>query len=321
VRILNVNDGPNLPRRARDLLVSLVESDGAGLEQLSTDILMFLQENIVAILAAAPRLQVLNAVYVRGRSTPLLPVLRNGPLRVKDLRVWFEGVSEDGALAFAPAVAAHESLIGLSVDCVDFARGVNALVNAATERRLSRLEVNECVLDAEFIPALARLLQLGSLTKLEVFNCDWFHNAEESVPMLGAALRACTTLTHLKLGLIPFNGASHRTVTELLDAAAALPALSVLELLGGIDGVLDISAFGRALGALLRANLPSLRTLRVLTSLPGEEGLVPLLDGLAANTNLRQLNCDVDNDLSEAFKRDRLDPALAALAARAQLDA
>jgi hypothetical protein len=49
--------------------------------------------------------------------------------------------------------------------------------------------------------------------------------------------------------------------------------------------------------------------------------LVPLLDGLAANTNLRQLNCDVDNDLSEAFKRDRLDPALAALAARAQLDA
>jgi hypothetical protein len=251
---------------------------------------------------------------------PLLPLLRDGPLRVKTLGVWFEGVTADGVLAFAAAVAAHESLTDLDVAGVDFPRELNALVDAATERRLSRLEVNECILDAVNVPALVRLLQRGSLTKLEVYNSPGFpHVDEASWPVLCTALRACRTLTHLKLGLIPHNGANHRTVTELLDAVAALPALSVLNFWGG--RVLDSTAFGHALGALLAANMPSLHTLSVIACHLGEEGLVPLLDGLAANTNLRQLNCDVDNDLSEAFKRDRLDPALAALAARAQLDA
>jgi hypothetical protein len=43
------------------------------------------------------------------------------------------------------------------------------------------------------------------------------------------------------------------------------------------------------------------------------------LSGLAANTHLRHLECTL-NDRSEAFQRDRLAPALAALAARAEHD-
>jgi hypothetical protein len=52
----------------------------------------------------------------------------------------------------------------------------------------------------------------------------------------------------------------------------------------------------------------------------GDRDLAPLLDGLAANTHLRELECE-DNDPSEEFERDRLEPALAALAARANRDA
>jgi Leucine-rich repeat (LRR) protein len=74
------------------------------------------------------------------------------------------------------------------------------------------------------------------------------------------------------------------------------------------------------LGALLSANLPSLRTLSVTGCNLGDEGLALLLDGLAANTHLRKLDCPL-NDPSEAFKRNRLDPTLAALAARARFDA
>ena len=82
----------------------------------------------------------------------------------------------------------------------------------------------------------------------------------------------------------------------------------------------DRAAAGHALGALLGANLPSLRTLRVNRCLLGDEGLAPLLDGLAANTHLRTLQCRI-NDPGIAFERERLKPALAALAARAALDA
>ena len=314
LRIFCLNRAPDL----NELLLEVFASNGAGLQQVNTDFI-FSDVELVAVFAIAPRLQVLNAGVVGG-CTELIPMLRNeppyGPLRISKLHVALDEPTVD-ILALAAAVAAHESLIGLDVAGVDFARGVTALVNAATERHLSWLEVSECVLDAEFIPALARLLQRGSLTKLEVYNCVWFHNAEESVPVLCAALRACTTLKHLRLGLHPHNGASQRNITELLDAVAALPTLSVLDFWGGT--MLDTAAFGHALGALLAANLPSLRALRVGYCNLGDEGLAPILDGLAANTHLRELSCFY-NQPSEAFQRDRLVPALAALAARAVLD-
>jgi hypothetical protein len=131
-------------------------------------------------------------------------------------------------------------------------------------------------------------------------------------------VHACRTLTHLELVLSPPDGANRRIVTELLDAAAALPALSESDL--SLSHVQDTVAAGQALGALLRANLPSLRTLIVDNCHLGDEGLAPLLDGLAANTHLRELEC-LENETSEEFERNRLAPALDALRARRQLDA
>jgi hypothetical protein len=117
--------------------------------------------------------------------------------------------------------------------------------------------------------------------------------------------------------LNPDGGATRRTITELIDAAASLPALS--ELSFWCSDFQEKAATGQALGALLAANLPSLHTLGVDCCYLGDEGMAPLLDGLAANTHLRTLDCQ-DNNLSAAFERDRLQPALAALAARAALD-
>jgi hypothetical protein len=303
-------------------LVNLVWSDGAQLQQVNTDLALNVAQ-LDRVFAAAPRLQVLNA-SVSDTCAALIPVLRNdapyGPLRISALSVGAPGFLGNGPvdpadmLALAAAVAAHESLKDLSIRGLQFAPGLKALVDVAAERRVSSLSINDCALDADTVPALARLLQRGSLTRLTV-SCNGFPSAqEESVPVLSAALRSCRTLTHLLLMLVPLHGATHRTVTELLDAAASLPALSELDL--SDSRLQDTTAFGRTLGALLAANLPSLRTLRVTACGLGDEGVGPLLDGLAANTHLRELNCFVFNDLSEAFERDQLAPALTAVRER-----
>ena len=224
--------------------------------------------------------------------------------------------TEDAATvhAFAAVVAAHEPLKRLRIIGRYATRGVNALFDAAAERRILHLMLVGAFLDAESIPALARLLQRGSLTKLVIGGGGFPHAPEAGVTELCAALRACRMLTHLDVCLSPPGDANISTVTELLEAIASLPALSLLDMWG--SQVQNKAHFGQALGALLAANLPSLRTLIVEDCVLGDEGMAPLLDGLAANTHLRTLECQ-RNSLSEAFKRDRLLPALAALAARA----
>jgi hypothetical protein len=101
--------------------------------------------------------------------------------------------------------------------------------------------------------------------------------------VLCAALRECRALTHLKLHLHPDDGTTRRVGTPLLNAVATLPALAALDLGGSY--MQNATAFGRALGAFLRKNLPSLRVLLVWDCQLGDEGLAPLLDGLAANTD------------------------------------
>ena len=304
------------------LLVAVFRSDGAELQQVSTDRWLPIQE-LEAVLAAAPRLQLLST-GVSGASTDLLPVLRNdppyGPLRVSVLETFdFDRPPAAVLVALAAAIAAHESLDGLQLVEGHFARGLNALVDAAAQRRVSFLSIGfGCTLDAESVHALARVLQRGSLTKLQVYCPDFPPAQEESWPVLCAALRACPTLTQLNLRLEPLDEISRHDFTELVDAAAALPALSPLDLWR--TDLEDPEDAGHALGRLLRANLPSLRTLNVYACGLGDEGLAPLLDGLTANTHLRELDCR-NNDLSEEFKQDRLDPALAELAARGEHDA
>ena len=300
---------------------ALLDYGGEVLEEVNTDDYLSV-DDIEALVAAAPRLQVLNA-NVLGECRELLPFVRNdapyGSLRVGVLDAIFGRASAAAEeVALAAAVAAHESLKCLRLANVRHARCLNALVDAATQRRVSWLRIDDSISDAETVPALARLLQCNSLTKLEV-DCDAFTPEQEaSAPALCAALRTCRTLTHLELRLSGPHGVSRRTVTELLDAVAELPALARLYIWRSV--LQDPAAFGRALGALLRANLPSFRSLCAFSCEIGNEGVAELLAGLAANTHLRVLDCG-DNNLSAAFERDRLAPALAKLAARRELDA
>ena len=319
--VFSLNGLPDLDACA--LLVDVLDSDGAELQELNTNVRLTI-EQLDAMLPLAPRLQVLNA-FITGQCRELLPLLRNdppyGPLRVSDLYVRCSrfDVADADVLAFAAAMASHEPLVALAILEVHFARGLNAMVDAAAERRVSQLVISYfCSTDAESISALTRILQHGSLTMLEVWADDFPDANEAGALELWAAVRACRTLTHLRLRLNPPDGATPRTVTELLDAAASLPALSELNV--SESWVQDTLAFGHALGALLRANLPNLRTLRVPRCALREEDYAPLLDGLAANTHLRRLQC-YDGHVSEQFYYDRLGPALAALAARAALDA
>jgi hypothetical protein len=321
LRSFSFNRVPQLS--SHQLFEEVIESDGAELHEVNTD--LGISVDILAkIFAVAPRLHVLNAT-VGGNCTELRTVLRNeppyGPLRVGTLHISLaDGAGDVSALA--AAVASHESLNGLQLWQSNCARRVNVLLDAATERCVAELQVVNCVLDADSVPALARLLLRGSLTKLDV-SCDDFPGGPEAstlthLELLWAAVRSCRTLTHLELHMNVPNGANRRYHSELLDAAAALPALSELKL--SFSEFEDKAAAGRALGAFLAADPPSLRTLRLQCCGLGDEGLAPLLDGLAANTHLRELDCEM-NYPSAAFERDRLEPALAALAARAQLDA
>jgi molybdopterin-guanine dinucleotide biosynthesis protein A len=313
LRVLSLNRVP------APVLVQALVSDGAELQQVDADVSLS-RDQLRNVFAAAPRLQVLNA-NVTGYCTELLPVLRNdppfGPLRVSGLNLQFDGNA--AVLALAAAVAAHESLESLTFRDAHIAPGpVNALLDAVAQQRVSWLMIHGCDSDVESVHALARLLQRGSLIKLDLMFADFPRAQEESMPVLCAALRACPSLTNLTLYLNPPGGASHRTIAELLDAVAALPELSVLDL--SHCEVHDTTAFGHAFGALLRANRPCLHTLGVQYCELDDEALAPILDGLAANTHLRELGCEY-NRVSEAFRRDLLEPALAALAARAQLDA
>ena len=294
------------------LLLDLILSDGAELRQASANVFVR-RERIQATFAAAPRLQALN-IHVSSMCRQLLLLLRNDSpvLRIQELRVHAEDMTSADSLALAVAMAAHEPLKGISLTGLQSAPGLNALLAVAVDRRFSRLTMKNCVLDAETVPLLARLLQRGSLNKLEVACAGFLHAQEASLPLLWAALRTCRTLTHLELELSPPN-ATGRIVTELLDAAAELPALSLLDFSG--SRMQDAVVVGRALGALLAADLPSLRTLRVKGCQIGDEGMAALLDGITTNTHLRKLSCR-HNNLSHAFKRDRLEPALAALEAR-----
>jgi hypothetical protein len=142
------------------LLVGVVVSDGAQLQQVSTD--ERLSADQLATVASAPRLQVLNA-DVSGCCTDLLPFLRNGLVRVSEMSVHVLHRDEDAAMvhAFAAVVAAHEPLKRLRIIGRYATRGVNALFDAAAERRISHLMLVGALLDAESIPALARLLQRG----------------------------------------------------------------------------------------------------------------------------------------------------------------
>lgn len=316
VRVLRLEH--TLTVELNELLIELILSDGAQLQQLSGGVTLGV-DHLAEVLAAAPRLQVFDA-HVGGDCRELLPLLRNdapfGPVRVAELEIGLRDVAEGDVSALAAAVAAHEPLKGLRLGDADFRSGLGALLlDAASERRVTKLFIDdECLLDADSVPALARLLQRGSLTRLEI-TCQFPRVQEARMLELCAGLCACRALTHLRLRLNRLLGGENRCpVTVLIgEALLALPALAVLDLSWSLLD--DPYAAGLSLGALLAVDPPSLRTLNLDVCSLGP-GMIPLLRGLEQNTHLRELSW-LGNNLPTSFKRERMAPAMAALAARA----
>jgi hypothetical protein len=78
------------------------------------------------------------------------------------------------------------------------------------------------------------------------------------------------------------------------------------------------AAVGAALGTCVAANAPALHILGLFSCALGDEGLGPLVDALAGNTHLRELDIG-HNGVSEGFVRDRLLPAVRANASLTRL--
>ena len=300
------------------LLAEVVRSDGGSLREVHTPTHLSVIQ-VAPLLTAAPHLHMRDA-SLEGTCEQLLGVMqRAGPLSRLDATAFevfcsVPRAEASGAtvVAVSAAVAQYEPLRSLIVSGGDCARGLNSLIDAAGERRVSRLWLRSCSMDDESYRALERMAAHNSLSRLALRGPGFPH--EHNVPRLCATLQACRALTELSLGMGLQGGAAPGTVTQLLAAAATLPSLLTLELF--LCHFQDAVATGHSLGAFLASNLPSLRRLNVQHCEIGDGGLAPLLDGLALNTHLHHLGCRQGNDVSEAFLRDRLEPALAVLAAR-----
>jgi hypothetical protein len=273
-------------------------------------------EHAEALLAAAPQLRVFATnLYDAPKVDAVRRALRNeapfGPLRVVRLGAHLDGVDEAGTVAFAADVAAHAWLevLALITAPLNTPAALDAVVDAALARRMHGVELYNCSLSGASIPALARLLGSDALTSLVCVSVRALD--APSARVLGAALRANSTLTHLSLkGSGVFRDVA--AGAELLGALTGHASVRVLELDG--NAVRDddqAAAAGASLGALVAANAAALTELDVSECDLGDDGLRALFEALPHNTHLRTLSCS-NTDITEAFVCDVLLPAVRA---------
>jgi hypothetical protein len=276
-------------------------------------------EQLEAQLQAAPLLRVLEADVGCSSAEEARRLLRNeapfGPLHVRTLRS--EGLADAAAVqSFAQDALAHAWLSGLDLfrTPLDEPAALDAVVDLAVQRRLTYVVLFGCGLSPASAPSLARLVGGAALRILVLFGDPTHLLDEPAAVLLGNALRANTTLTAVSFNYVHlFSDAA--TATALLGALTVHPSLQMLDLsFNYSDGQAPadaLAAAGAALGALVAANAPALRELRLEGSYLTDAGLGPLVDALPANTHLRVLVYG-ENDTTDAFERERLLPAVRA---------
>jgi hypothetical protein len=267
-----------------------------------------------ALLRGAPLLRTLHADVEYGYGAGARRLLRNEPpfeaLRVRRLLTAFVGgATLELAADLTTHAAAHASLEELCLNHAPLhaAAALEAVVQAALACRLRRLELLVCRLSPASAPALTRLLGGTALTTLRIFAGGIQLLDEPAAVLLGAALRANTTLTMLtvfnaRLWEVPDAGVA------LLNALTAHRSLCVLRLDSNAVGAAQQQA-GASLGALIASNAPTLRSLYIHECGLGDAGMGPLVDALPHNTHLQTLECGA-NGMSDAFVRERLLPAV-----------
>ena len=299
----------------RELRVGWLEADLDGRRQLDELLL-----ELPAVMRAAPHLQLLDVHSMESTGEVALRVLRTGaPLRVHRLSTRFYhpytlAARTDYVAAFAAALADATLLPELSEVGIVGAETqqpavMDALVDAVIARpRLHKLRIGDrCTPPAP--ASLARLLRNDTLPSLS-FDCVQHTEAPlftaAGAMVVADALRSNTTLMELSFhssGLLRNVAAS----VTLLGALVGHLSLSALEF--EIDDLSDPVALVAALAALVAADAPALRTLR-LVHIYGlrDSTFAPLVSALAGNRHLRELDI-TGSHLSAAFVRDQLLPA------------
>jgi hypothetical protein len=276
-----------------------------------------------SLLRAAPRLRVLETcAFVKAadggrmlRNEPPFEPLRLTHLCAYDLRRDVEGV-----LALAAGVRKHAAPLAeleLEDPPVYEIHVLDAVVDAVLARRVRRMAFTNgdaMELSPACVPALARLLGGDALEELQLYGYpDEQLLDEPAAALLGAALRANTTLTSLTLDNVLTHDAA--AVVTILRALKAHPSLRKLDLSNTHFADVDNETY-EALGALVAVNAPALHELSV--HMCYLQNGAPLVDALPANTHLRVLDCS-GTRMSSAFARYRLLPAVRANSGLRQL--
>ncbi len=296
-------------------LVEVVAANAGTLRELRhTGLCAVGREEIEALLAAAPLLPHLEAYGCTGSLFEARQMLRCegtlARLRLAKLLVNVHGADADDMRAFAADLLPYPFLqkLELSRAPVHLPGALDALVDAALVQRLAALaSVDADALHADSVAALARLLNGGTLTQLELSSGD--SNAPvfdaQGAQELSNALRATSTLTHLRLDSLLGEDA----LVALLDALTGHHSLRVLRFpYYHHNANPPLAPLGAALGALIAANAPALQQLTFCITLPDGD-FAPMAAALALNTNLRTLHLNAEM-ATDACWRDVLLPAV-----------
>jgi hypothetical protein len=272
------------------------------------------------LLDAAPHLRVLDSSAFCEHHIGAMHLLQGrgvfAPLRVRALSFDERGsvifADTEQLLALAERFAEHVWLTELEfVDVpLDDAAALDAVVDAALTRRLVRVSLLDCSLSPASVPALSRLVGGGALNSFIVRNDGEQLFDEPTAALIADAIRANETLTSVTFSFMQF-WRTPAAAALLLGALTAHPSVRAVCLQDNIaDRELE-AAVGIALAALVAANAPALEQLNLGGCLLGDAGMRALFEALPRNTHLRTLDCS-DNDITEAFARDVLLPAVRA---------
>ena len=230
-----------------------------------------------------------------------------------------EELDEDEAFALSAAMAAQASLRKLQIDETPIGSPavMDSLCNAAVACKLRYLDLINCSLWAESVPALARLIRGGVLTTLCISNGSRQLLDETSAVQLADALATSRSLKRLTLHKVGFWHVAP-AAAAVMRALTGHPRLQELWLVG--NDAPDQTAAGAALGALVAANSRALTVLDVGKQVLGDAGLGPLFAALPRNSHLRVLRC-WHTGMTAAFSRRVVLPAVRANTSLRELDA
>jgi hypothetical protein len=280
------------------------------------------------LLQAAPNLSCFNVAKLDCFLAEAQSLLRNEPpfesLRVRHVCLSYGDGQDAHVHDVVASLAAHNSLnaVELCGAALDTPAAIDAVVDVVLSRRFEKLALSNCFTSPLSSPLpFARLLRSGALTELSIVEDQEDAQVLDapSVALLCDALRANTTLTSLELHSFMWDDAA--VSAALLGALTAHPSLRKLSCScwSFVKGYGDAATIiGAATGALVAANTLALQSLTLCCTYVQDAGLGPLLDALAHNTHLLELDIRY-NDMSEECARDRLLPAVRANTSLVQL--